>query len=239
MSNINPIFKRKFCADDFGFSPSVNDAIIDLAKMDLLYSVSIAVNAPYILHRLDELLELKNNLNFFLHLNLTYGKSLAFENALPSFNIFFIHQLISKNKKNYSQEIEHQIKKTKELNIPIVGIDGHQHVHLFPYISREINNNFNFKNLFFRKMVDKKHFFSYLFSKFSYDTSNLKIFPCGYLLKPDLKSFEDFQKKCLSYKHVIIHPAKYNDFSKISFKDKLKLERIQEFEAILKYAIER
>ncbi len=51
MANVRKIF----CADDWGMSPSINDAIIALIEKKLIYSVSILIDAGFVDYRLDEL----------------------------------------------------------------------------------------------------------------------------------------------------------------------------------------
>ena len=142
-----------FHADDFGRSSNISKTIYKCIKAKTINSISIIVSDK--IYGLNYLKKIKVNKR--LHLNLTdfnpkkakksflYNQSflkLLFWPFLPNFN---------KKKKLIENEIKRQIriyKKTfKEKKI---FIDGHQHVHMIPWIFNILiknSNNFGINNI--------------------------------------------------------------------------------------------
>jgi predicted glycoside hydrolase/deacetylase ChbG (UPF0249 family) len=239
-----------FCADDWGMSPGINEGILELARRKKLYSVSCIANAPFIEHGLEELLSFQNDgLKFMFHLNLTYGDSFIRHEDLPNltsktgeFNchLKFLAKSLSGTicHQEYQKVFLHQLQILEKLNIPITGLDGHHHVHLVPGVYLAIKNLLPLRNIqFLRTMVDWHHIFTYLqtiyFKFFLYDKfSHVELFPCGYLLNNNLKKI---QRKIKKHKHLITHPAKYNDFNLIGIKDKLRAFRVEQYKFLIEH----
>lgn len=118
-------------ADDFGFSKSINQGIIEAYKEGLISSTTIMINMPY---AEDAILKWKenSNLGIGLHINLTQAspisndvKSLVDEN-----NIFHNHRKIEREEVKISyediyREIKAQIEKVLSYNVKIDHLDYH------------------------------------------------------------------------------------------------------------------
>lgn len=245
--------KQKFCADDWGISPGVNAGILELARNDLLWSVSLMANTDFLLEGLDELLSFqKNGLRFYIHFNLTFGshkeeisKSATLVNTNGCF-YDFNHILL----KSYTRQISYeecratfngQCRRLLELNVPLQGVDGHHHVHLLPVISEAVaKTQLELGIHEYRLMVDPNHLASFLQSKiakFTLRNSALHFTTCGYSLPEDLKSKNRFMKKLNHFERLIVHPASYDDFDSLGIVDTLKEERVTELKKILEYTI--
>ena len=140
-------------ADDFGRSNSINNSIKNLVKNQKINSVSIIVcqsgyrEALKIFNK-----EFKNKINIRLHLNLTDGKSI---NNQKIYNYSFIKLLLMpcipfyRNEMKFiKKEILEQIQIYKnDFNLKTISIDGHQHIHMIPWIFNIIFMNRNKYNI--------------------------------------------------------------------------------------------
>lgn len=131
-------------ADDFGFSKSINDGIIDAYKEGLISSTTIMINMPY---ACDAISKWKENslLGIGLHINLTQGspisndvKSLVDEN-----NVFYKHRKIENQEitvtyEDAYKEIKAQIEKVLSFNVKIDHLDYHHNIHLNPAIRKAL-----------------------------------------------------------------------------------------------------
>ncbi len=131
----NQIF---FHADDFGRSKEISNKILKCLKFGHLNSVSIIVNQDQSL--LNEIKKIKN-VKKKLHLNLTELKGIKKDN--PISNLSFIKLLfIKKDKELVYREIDNQINKFIKIYKPKqLKIDGHEHVHLIPWIYNYLTNH--------------------------------------------------------------------------------------------------
>ncbi len=135
--------KILFHADDFGRSREISKNILKCLKFGSLNSVSVMVN-----HDQDSLVELKKlkNINIRLHLNLTEiptteGDDHNFFNNLSFLKLIFLGK---KGKEKILIEINKQIKKFIKIFEPEkLQIDGHEHVHIIPWIYKYIKKNFD------------------------------------------------------------------------------------------------
>ncbi len=243
-------FQKIFSADDWGFSPGINEGILELARSNLLHSVSCAANVSHLHHGLPELLEhAKHGVEIHLHFNLTYGVPLTKAADLIDQNGHFhsFKRLLTKlaTRKILAQsvaaEFESQLLALKEKNIPVTGIDGHQHIHLFPHIYKSIRPSFKKNGIkILRTMEDPEHFNSYLqslyFKKFVFiDDGSLSLKNTGYLLSKNLKNANTMENKIRKFDRLLVHPSKYDDFISAGMTDPLQQERIIELEKILEY----
>ena len=229
---------KKFCADDWGMSPSINDAILDLIENKLIYSVSIIIGGKYVDYRLRELLLLQktNEVKLSLHFNLTYKHEFR-----SPIQVLIAYALRRINYSSVRKELLNQIKIAESKEIHFDMIDGHHHIHLLPFVFKVINQNVDKINInAIRVMNDILHFTSYSVSLmvsilFKKELKNWILIDCGYLLASDLKSNESIASKTKKFERLIIHPAKYYDFDKVDFSDSLKEQRILEFQKIMEY----
>lgn len=141
-----PLFTA-ITADDWGLTPGVNAGILDLAKKGIVKRVSLMANGPALENNLPSLLSIPG-IELGLHFNLTYGrpvqKALSPSSRLLSSGLFLgsplrvLFQWIKPHQKDHPLfgevqiELQEQLKKLKDLNIPIRYLDGHHHIHLLP-----------------------------------------------------------------------------------------------------------
>ncbi len=133
--------KILFHADDFGRSSEISKNIFKCLEFGYLNSVSVMVN-----HDQDSLKKLAKikNINIRLHLNLTeIPKSNEINNEFLS-NLNFLKLLVlgKKNKELVIKEIHNQITKFIKIFDPKeLKIDGHEHIHLIPWIYKHLSEN--------------------------------------------------------------------------------------------------
>ena len=132
-----------FHADDYGRSPSISKTIFTCIKKKTISSISIIVSEKiYGLQYLK-----KTNVNKRLHLNLT-DFSPKKDNNDFIFDLSFLYLVLMPflpnfkiNKKKVKNEILRQIKLYKKsLKKDEVFLDGHQHIHMIPWIFNLIFN---------------------------------------------------------------------------------------------------
>ena len=137
--------KLSICADDYGITDKVSEAIISLISIGRISETSCMVTRPNIKNDINSLLIHKNKINIGLHLTLTDFNSLSSFNKdkkLPSYkNLFFstLKRKISKNLIN--DEINSQLDKFENIfGFAPNFIDGHHHVHQLPVINNCLIN---------------------------------------------------------------------------------------------------
>jgi len=128
-------FNYYFHADDFGRSIEISKGIFKSLKEGNLNSVSVIVN--YVNDNYHFKLKKIKNINKRLHLNLTEIPETKLINNNLSSKISFVKLIFyNKSQKNkIYKEIDSQIIEYKRLYNPKkLKIDGHQHVHMIPWI---------------------------------------------------------------------------------------------------------
>ncbi len=150
-------------ADDFGYSQTVNMAIVDCFKNKTINRTTIMVNMPCT----DEAVALSKENNFFdsvgLHINLTEGKALSEECAFSelcdengffkgTFHIPFKSRLYLSKKVRHAIfcEVEAQIKRYLELGFTLMHADSHNYTHAYfsVYTSvRKLLKKYGFKSV--------------------------------------------------------------------------------------------
>jgi len=134
-------------ADDFGFSPSVNEAVIRAHGEGILTTASLMVNEK----GFDEAVKLaKENpqLGVGLHLTLLMGRSALSPEKIPGlvnsrgefsdkpvatgFRYFFQREL----RGQLRAEIRAQFEKFRATGLPLDHVNGHLHLHLHPTVFR-------------------------------------------------------------------------------------------------------
>lgn len=229
--------------DDFGRSNSINNSIKKLIKNKKINSVSIIVcqsgyrEALKIINK-----DLKNKINIRLHLNLTDGKSI---NNQKIYNYSFIKLLLMPYLPFYRNEIKfikreilEQIRIYKnDFNLKTISIDGHQHIHMIPWIFNIIfmnRNKYNIKYMrkprecFYVSEIKDIFKLNYLINilkfcilkaldkylekkinKFNYKYSFSGILYTGInTLKSVKRSIKIANKKNLQYLEILFHPGK-------------------------------
>jgi predicted glycoside hydrolase/deacetylase ChbG (UPF0249 family) len=127
--------------DDFGFDEHINGAVVQALECKMLSSVSLLVDAPYVINALD-ISKSYPELGVGLHINL--DQQLLFLNSkFRGKNIYDFNPLIHKEYLIYirgliADEIDRQITKALEMGFDITHFDGHHNVHLLPGVSETI-----------------------------------------------------------------------------------------------------
>jgi chitin disaccharide deacetylase len=132
-------------ADDFGLSPGANKAIIRAWREGVLTSASLMVNGNAFTEAVS-LAEENPGLQIGLHLTLVQGRSALSHGGFPSIadregnfsndpvhagmRYFFLKSL----RKQLRREIEGQIVKFRETELPLSHIDGHLNIHMHPVV---------------------------------------------------------------------------------------------------------
>jgi chitin disaccharide deacetylase len=129
--------KITLCADDFGLSYGISQAILKLARMKRLSAVSCMVNTAHFSQCAKDLIALSDEVQIGLHFNLTEG---FFISELDK-RCFSLVELLAKTHLHLVAVplIENELKAQLDCFIQIMGrwpdfIDGHQHIHQFPII---------------------------------------------------------------------------------------------------------
>jgi chitin disaccharide deacetylase len=132
------------CADDFGLTKGVSEAILDLAALGRISATSVMVNRPWWQSHGSALLPLPIGVG--LHLTLTLGRPLGDMPSLAPEGIFpSLSDVIIKSVRGglIFAEIEEEIERQCDAFVAVTGrppdhIDGHQHVHVLPVIRKAL-----------------------------------------------------------------------------------------------------
>jgi predicted glycoside hydrolase/deacetylase ChbG (UPF0249 family) len=139
-------------ADDFGFSPAVNEAVLAGASAGILTAASVMVNMPFAEEACRQTQERCPRLSIGLHVTLTSGKPLTDPLEIPmltdSHGMFcrnFLqlwNMLRSKNRNRFLKQIETELSSQMNVMEQFVTkydlcfdhLDSHQHIHVLPGI---------------------------------------------------------------------------------------------------------
>ena len=140
--------KAIITTDDYSISNGVDSATVELIKMDALNTVSSFVTTEKFKTSITKLSNIKTNIG--LHLDFTFGKALSIKGKSlitddkGNFNKTFIQILFlsifrqQKVKQLIQSEAKAQILKLIEFISKPTHIDGHQHIHTIPLVSKII-----------------------------------------------------------------------------------------------------
>ena len=139
-------------ADDFGFSPSVNEAVLRAAEFGTLNAASLMVNMPFAEEAVAAMKQRAPHLSLGLHVTLTSGLACApkeeislLVDAVGDFRRGFGGLLMLLRRKN-GAEAKRQIQReftaqlaeanrlAQKYDIKFDRLDSHQHVHVLPGI---------------------------------------------------------------------------------------------------------
>ncbi len=234
--------KTLFHADDWGLSKAINEGILELAREGRLRSASCMANVPYLEHKSRELLAFaRAGVDLYLHLNFTYGQPLTMTHASPHKILLLKSALGLLEAHEVRREIEAQFDQLLALGFPVVGVNGHHHVHLLPGICGPLQTVMVERGIKKLLMLDDAgHTPSYLQTRIFQFLGGLKqgIEPvrCGYLLSRNLRTQEDFFRKVQSGTlPLLVHPALWNDFAECGMTDPLRDARVHELKTIVGY----
>lgn len=242
----SPMPEPIFSADDWGLSPAVNDAILELAEAGLLRSVSLFANLPHLGHGLGELE--RTGVELAAHLNFTLGRPLT-ENV-PSltnrhgcfrgFRSFVARGLLGLiSREEVRREAEAQLRALRT-RCKIESVNGHQHAHLLPWMATpvaEAAKAFGITKV--RFMEDRAHLPSLLATRWSRANyarawPEAVLEPTLYLWPTGGWSERRLERKVAraAERALLVHPAAEDDFAGLEFKDRLTAARVREFERL-------
>ncbi len=118
------------CADDYGQTHAISQAIIDLLKNRRLTAASCMVTGLDWPLYANWLLPYKNKVDIGLHFNLTEG-----QRFMPLTHVLLKSHLRLLNKNAIREELNAQLDQfISSMSMLPDFIDGHQHIHQFPVI---------------------------------------------------------------------------------------------------------
>ncbi len=137
-----------FVADDFGFSPSTNAAILELAAAGAIDGASVLMTGP----SADGIAQLARHpgVKVGLHLSLTWGRAVSDPAGLGAlvdgqgrFHALsaFARRLLARRIEMAAlrTEIEAQLEALLRCAGRVDYVDGHQHVHVVPLVFETLN----------------------------------------------------------------------------------------------------
>ena len=258
---MNPVLaKLTFTADDWGMSPGINSAILDMAQKGVIKRVSVLAGSPFVKHGLDELLQVKG-LQFGLHFNLTLFPPL-FEEQQDAFSPFMdpisFHykplwrlRLIWANPFLRKARIaaatdafKGQLEKLRTLKVPVTYFDGHQNVHLLPGILKAIApelKKWRIRETIIPsslRFIRKRQFHSaILAARARRIATRLGLFYQP-LWRPTLRTLGSPKKlkRKVSRKTeglaILVHPSAVNDLENYGIRDRYRIGRVREYQAL-------
>lgn len=125
------------CADDFGLSQGINDAILELIDNGRLSATSCMTNMPcWTPAAAEQLLERRHLAALGLHFNLTEG-----DDAIPLGKLMLMSLSRRLNRRSLLEQLDAQLDKFEQL----IGsapefVDGHHHIQMFPVIRDALFN---------------------------------------------------------------------------------------------------
>lgn len=234
-------FALQVTADDWGLSPSVNDGILDLVDRGVVRRVSLMANGKYLEYRLGELLRSPARLG--LHFDLTYGGNSPHFSSKGRLLRFLLNPVRSQLSKVslISGELERQLGVLKSHGVRVEHLDGHHHVHIFPFVSSALREPLEKHGIDRVRLPYDKRLWQT--TRFPLNVLSLlarsKFLKSGFISYPFLyPSAKDFRSEpslalkmsSLMDTELIVHPAHSDDFDEFGVDDPLRKERVREYE---------
>ncbi len=231
--------RLKFSADDWGLSPGINQAILELSQKQIIGTVSCMAGLPFVEQDLKALLATRAQFN--IHFNLTYKNE---NNFASRHNISGIKSLIARlmagniSSVEIHNEFVQQLEQLRRLGIPVTGLDGHHHVQLIPKVFHAIGKSLNTHGInHVRQMNDPGHLPSFLQSQFfshfiESKFPEISFIKHGYLLSTDLENIASLKIKLKKYKKIITHPSAAADFFQYGINDSMEKSRLLEYKTL-------
>ena len=251
------IARANCVADDWGMSRGVNAGILKLCELGVVQCVSMFGNLTGVEHGLDALLRIER-LRFSLHLNFTYGRplsppgevsSLCRPNGFfPDFPAFLGRAVRGRlSPADLRLETRRQIRRLRELGVPLTGVEGHHHVHLIPSVFAGIAPVLAEEGIeWLRLPADSGHLPSFALGLAFRGWSRVRaaksprLVRTLYLRGRDYGSARRLEKKLRNRRGLpaIAHPAEYVDDARNAedFADPYQTERVGEFRALMDWS---
>jgi len=260
---MNPVLAQlTFTADDWGMSPGINSAILDMAQKGVIKRVSILAGSPFVKHGLDELLQVKG-LQFGLHFNLTMFPPL-FEEQQDAFSPFmdpasFHYKPLWKLRLLWANPFlrktciaaatdafKGQLEKLRTLKVPVSYFDGHQNVHLLPGLLEAVApevKKWGIRETLIAsslRFARKRQFRLALLALRAKRTATR----VGLIYQPvwrpglnTLRSLKRVVKKASGARQslsILVHPSAANDLENYGIRDRYRIGRVREYQALCK-----
>lgn len=129
-------------ADDLGYSPAINQAILYCFEQGYINSTSLMTNLGWFDEAVDLIHQSKAITQIGLHINLAEGRPLTnfsqpkYLDAEGNFDVRKINNALNiltpAARQAFSAEIYAQIDRALSNKVPIVHIDSHCHIHTLP-----------------------------------------------------------------------------------------------------------
>ncbi len=243
-------------ADDWGFSPGVNDAILELATDSVVTGVALTPNMPFFEHRLDELLRLTEQqpqLRISFHLNLTTGKPLTPGKSLvgSSGSFYSVSLFLPRfvlgcyHYEDIAAEIQGQWARLQSAGFRCEHLASHQHCHLAPgfmstfgpllqdlgLVSARLPWDFS---LLQTSRIPLMGLSAWLRMTYSPKDNGLYLERSVYPLGSDFSSAQSFQAKVhgAAAPEVFVHPALADDFELYQIPDPYRAGRLTEYQCL-------
>jgi len=211
-------------ADDWGLSPAINRAIVDLSQRGIVRRVSMLADAPHRNVSLDELSGVEIGLHF--DMKTRPGR-------------FLMRWMTSRMGEQVRAELRRQLDVLRAAGVTPVYLDGHEHVHIVPGLIAAIApvlEEYGIRTI--RLPYDRSLWFTRLapvnvFSIFLRRALDARGFRYRRLVYPQPKHFRDAARlrKHISRwpdAEVIVHPATERDFE-----DDYASDRVREYEMLM------
>lgn len=237
---------NRITADDWGMSPAVNEGILQLVEKGIVKRVSLLSDAPYLTTKLPELLS--HPVELGLHFDLTLKNRSKNINPFCADSLFAylidLRKTRKEKNKAFKKECLRQLAQLKEAGVPVSYLDGHQHVHLLPFVSegvaealseagiKTVRNPYSSRLWWTRKSAINV---LSLVGIQSYRKRGIAFIPCLYPQKnayENASTLNQFLKKS-PHSEFIVHPAVRNDFKEVGCEDSYRDERVREFKSLL------
>jgi predicted glycoside hydrolase/deacetylase ChbG (UPF0249 family) len=127
------------CADDYGMSAAVSQAILHLSSQARLSATSAMVLSPLWPEHAAWLQDQRGRLDVGLHLDWTSAFALAAGHGLPLGRLMLASSARQLDASRVRSAIERQLDLFEDIwQAPPDHVDGHQHVHQFPVVREQL-----------------------------------------------------------------------------------------------------
>jgi len=130
--------------DDLGISPGCNTATAEAARHGCVNSASILATGDYVDHAFLHVIGPVPDIEYGIHLNLTYGRGLSAATHLTRDGVFrfgfvglFLRTAWSRTlRREIREEWDAQIRTLTFRGVRLSHLDSHRHVHMIPWLYR-------------------------------------------------------------------------------------------------------
>ncbi|HVZ79742.1 MAG TPA: ChbG/HpnK family deacetylase [bacterium] len=243
--------RNRLTADDWGLSPAINDAILEMARLGHLRRVSVLAGGKFMGYRLAELKRVPG-IEFGLHFNLTSPESGGLYRSVGGFLDDWFRSLAGGRAQlagKIRAELIGQLALLRKMGIRPRRLESHHHVHAVPGVLEALSKTLHAQGIrqvrvpyhpslwwgkralvawFGRSLKDRVRWLGF------------RTEPFYYPLPGDLSNFNRLVR-CLNRvadSEVLIHPAIHNDIPQAAPSDGYREGRVNEFNLLRLLALE-